>query len=92
MNIVVHCGFSKLGVILIFGYLLSLSCQSECDRRIYCHDLQIISQDECCYLYSGEICYNDSRRICDSEMGYSCILGRCTGKIYIFTKSLIINI
>ncbi|XP_060562923.1 uncharacterized protein LOC132722430 isoform X2 [Ruditapes philippinarum] len=70
----------KISVLLFFGYFLTLSCQLECDRRIYCHDWQIDSQETCCYLSAGDNCNNDSRRLCDFEMGYNCDFGKCTGK------------
>ncbi|XP_053405899.1 uncharacterized protein LOC123534997 isoform X3 [Mercenaria mercenaria] len=75
-----RCFTNNVRVYIIFGYFLTLSCQLKCDQRIYCHDRQVVYQEECCYLSAGDKCDIGSRQICDKDMGYRCVHGMCSGR------------
>lgn len=57
-----------------------LSSELVCDTQEPCFGLRPRLNNGCCPLLGGEKCVQNKLNECDTELGYSCINGRCSGR------------
>lgn len=70
----------NIRIVVCLSLPLIFSYQLKCDHRTNCGVLQTDSLVDCCYLSAGDQCGDDTKGICDPDMGYSCDAGICSGK------------